>query len=166
MFTLQGLITIRTSTIKHNLMRCHMNTKQMKESAKNVVLAGLGVVSIAQKEATKAYDKASKEATKEYDNAAKKANKFYGTLLKEGKSLEKKSKKSVDQLTNKAESKFNNIKSIANKRFNKIENVFETKVESALHKLDIPTTDDLKGLSKRVDTLIKEIKKIDAKKAA
>jgi len=132
-----------------------MNTKQMKESARNAVLASLGVVSIAQKEATKVYGKASKEA-----------NKFYSTLLKEGKSLEKKSKKSVDQLTNKAESKFNNIKNIASKRFNKIESVFESKVESALNKLDIPTVDDLKGLSKRVETLINEIKKIDTKKAA
>jgi poly(hydroxyalkanoate) granule-associated protein len=143
-----------------------MNTKQMKESAKNAVLAGLGVVSIAQKEATKAYDKATKEATKTYDKASKEANKFYNTLLKEGKSLEKKSKKSVDQLTNKAEGKLNNFKSIATKQFNKLESVFETKVERALHKLDIPTTDDVKGLSKRVDTLIKEIKKIDTKKAA
>jgi len=132
-----------------------MNTKQIKESAKNVVLASLGVVSIAQKEATKVYSNVSKEA-----------NKFYGTLLKEGQSLEKKSKKSVDKLTNKAEGKFNNIKNMATKQFNKIENVFESKVETALNKLDIPTVDDLKGLSTRVETLIKEIKKIDTKKAA
>lgn len=132
-----------------------MNTKQIKESAKNAVLAGLGVVSIAQKEATKAYDKASKEA-----------NEFYGKLLKEGKSFEKKSKKSVDKMTDKAETKYNKVKNIATKQFTKIENVFETKVESALNKLDIPTSDDLKGLSKKVDTLIKEIKKIDTKKAA
>lgn len=131
-----------------------MNTKQVKESAKNVVLAGLGVFSIAQKEATKVYDKASKEA-----------NKFYDTLVKEGKTLEKKSKKSVDEITNKAESKFINIKNAATKQFSKIENVFETKVESALNKLDIPTADDLKGLSKRVDTLIKEIKKVEKKAA-
>jgi poly(hydroxyalkanoate) granule-associated protein len=131
-----------------------MNTKQVKESAKNVVLAGLGVVSIAQKEATKVYDKASKEA-----------NKFYDTLVKEGKTLEKKSKKSVDEITNKAEGKFKNIKNAATKQFSKIENVFETKVESALNKLDIPTADDLKGLSKRVDTLIKEIKKVEKKAA-
>ncbi len=143
-----------------------MNTKQIKESAKNVVLAGLGVVSIAQKEATKAYDKASKEATKAYNKASKETNKFYSTLLKEGQSLEKKSKKSVNELTNKAEGKFNNIKSIATKQFNKIENVFESKVETALNKLDIPTVEDLKGLSTRVETLIKEIKKIDTKKAA
>ena len=136
-------------------MRCHMNTNQVKESVKNVVLAGLGVVSIAQKEATKVYGKVSKDA-----------NELYGTLLKEGKSLEKKSKKSVDQLTNKAEGKYKNFKNIATKQFNKFENVFETKVESALTKLDIPTADDLKGLTKRVDTLIKEIKKIDTKKAA
>ncbi len=131
-----------------------MNTKQIKETARNAVLAGLGVVSIAQKEATKAYDQ-----------AAKKTNKFYDTLVKEGKSLEKKSKKSVDQLTDKAEGKFNNIKNIASKQFSKIENVFETKVESALTKLDIPTVDDLKGLSTRVETLIKEIKKIEKKAA-
>ena len=69
-------------------------------------------------------------------------------------------------MTDKAEGKLNNFKSIASKRFNKLESVFESKVERALHKLDIPTTDDVKGLSKRVDTLIKEIKKIDTKKAA
>ena len=55
-----------------------MNTKQIKESARNAMLAGLGVVSMTQKEAAKAYDKASKEA-----------NKFYDSLLKEGKSFEK-----------------------------------------------------------------------------
>lgn len=131
-----------------------MNTNQIKETAKNAVLAGLGVVSIAQKEATKVYGE-----------AAKKTNKFYDTLIKEGKSLEKKSKKSVDQLTDKAEGKFNNIKNIATKQFSKIENVFETKVESALSKLDIPTVDDLKGLSTRVETLIKEIKKVEKKAA-
>ncbi len=131
-----------------------MNTKQVKESVRNAVLASLGVVSIAQKEASKVYG-----------NVAKEANKFYGTLLKEGQSLEKKSKKSVDQLTSKAEGKFNNIKNIATKQFAKIENVFESKVEGALTKLDIPTVDDLKGLSTRVETLIKEIKKIEKKAA-
>ena len=131
-----------------------MNTKQVKESVKNAVLASLGVVSIAQKEATKVYGSVSKEA-----------NKFYSTLLKEGQSLEKKSKKSVNQFTTQAEGKFNNFKNIATKQFNKIENVFETKVESALNKLDIPTVDDLKGLSTRVETLIKEIKKIEKKAA-
>lgn len=131
-----------------------MNTNQIKENVKNAVLAGLGVVSIAQKEATKVYGKVSKDA-----------NKFYGTLVKEGQSLEKKSKKSVDQLTAKAEGKYNNIKSMATKQFSKFENVFENKVESALHKLDIPTVEDLQGLSARVETLIKEIKKIDKKAA-
>jgi poly(hydroxyalkanoate) granule-associated protein len=131
-----------------------MNTKQVKDSVRNAVLAGLGVVSIAQKEAAKVYEKASKEA-----------NKFYGTLLKEGQSLEKKSKKSVNELTNKAEGKFKNFKQLATKQFSKIENVFETRVETALTKLDIPTADDLNGLTKRVDTLIKEIKKIEKKAA-
>lgn len=131
-----------------------MNTKQVKESVKNAVLAGLGVVSIAQKEAAKVYG-----------NIQKEANKLYGNLVKEGQSLEKKSKKSVDELTKKTEGKLNNFKSLATKQFNKIETVFEGKVESALNKLDIPTAEDLKGLSKRVDTLIKEIKKIEKKAA-
>lgn len=131
-----------------------MNTKQIREAAKNAILAGLGVVSIAQKEASKVYDQATK-----------KTNQFYDTLVKEGKSLEKKSKKSVDKLADQAEGKFKNLKNMATKQFSKIEDVFETKVESALTKLDIPTVDDLKGLSKRVDTLIKEIKKVEKKAA-
>ncbi len=124
-------------------MRCHMNVNEIKNSAKNVVFAGLGVVSIAQKEATK----------------------IYGNLVKEGQKFEKETVKSVKKVTDEAEGKVKSIKSMASKQFNKIENLFEGKIESVLGKLDIPSTDDIKNLGERVEKLIKEIEK-SAKKAA
>lgn len=120
-----------------------MNVNEIKNSAKNVVFAGLGVVSIAQKEATKIYD----------------------NLVKEGQKFEKETVKSVKKVTDEAEDKVKGIKSMASKQFNKIENMFEGKIESVLGKLDIPSTDDIKNLGERVEKLIKEIEK-SAKKAA
>ena len=120
-----------------------MKTENIKQSVKNAFLASLGVVSVAQKEANKVYDK----------------------LIKEGQNFEKKSKKSVKEITGKAEKQMTGWKNIGKKQFNKVENMFEKKVESVLGKLDIPTTTDISELSKRLETLIKEIKKVEKKAA-
>jgi poly(hydroxyalkanoate) granule-associated protein len=117
---------------------------EIKNTINNLWLAGLGVASLAQKESYKVYD----------------------SLIKEGKTLESKSKKTVKEVSNKAEKRFNSIRKIADKQFNKVENLFETRIESVLKKLDIPTVKDIKGLSSKVDTLVKEIKNIDTKKVA
>ncbi len=120
-----------------------MKTNELTKSVKNVFLAGLGVVSLTQKE----------------------ANKVYSNLIKEGQSFEKQTKKSVTKVTDQAEGKIKNIKSLATKQFNKVEGLFETKVENVLGKLDIPSVADIKDLGERVETLIEEIQK-SAKKAA
>lgn len=114
-----------------------MKAQNIKNSVKNVYLAGLGMVSLSQKE----------------------IEKLYVNLLKEGKSFEKKSKQSVNKLANKAESKYKGFRGLASKQYNKVENLFEAKVEVALSKFNIPSVDDLKDLGKRVDELIKEVKK-------
>ncbi|VAW34035.1 hypothetical protein MNBD_GAMMA01-1064 [hydrothermal vent metagenome] len=120
---------------------------EIKNSINNLWLAGLGVASYAQKET--------------YN--------VYASLIKEGKNLENKSRKTVKNVSGKAEKRFNNIRKVADKlytkQFNKVENLFETRIESVLKKLDIPTVKDIKGLSKKVDLLVKEIK-TTAKKAA
>ena len=120
-----------------------MKTDNVKQSVKNVFLAGLGAMSVAQKEAGKTFDK----------------------FIKEGKKFEKESKKSINKLTDTAESKFDKFKNMGKKQFNKVENIFEKKVESALGKLDIPTTNDIGELNKRLETLIKEVKKLEKKAA-
>ena len=117
---------------------------EIKNTINNVWLAGLGVASFAQKETYK----------------------VYGSLIKEGKTLEKKSKKTVKEVSNKAEKRFTSIRKIANKQYSKVENLFETRIESVLKKLDIPTIKDINGLSKKVDLLVKEVKNIDVKKVA
>lgn len=116
---------------------------EIKNTINNVWLAGLGVASLAQKETVKAYD----------------------SLIKEGKNLETMSKKTVKQVSTKAEKRFDSIRKVADKQFNKVENLFESRIETVLKKLDIPTVKDIAGLSKKVDLLVKEIK-TNAKKAA
>ena len=116
---------------------------EIKNAINNLWLAGLGVASYAQKETVKAYD----------------------TLIKEGKTLEKKSNKIVKDVSNNAEKRYTSIRKIADKQINKVENLFETRIEKVLKKLDIPTVKDIKGLSTKVDSLVKELKS-SAKKAA
>jgi len=116
---------------------------EIKNTINNLWLAGLGVASLAQKESVKAYD----------------------SLIKEGKTLEKKSKKISKEVSTKAEKRFNSIRKVADKQFNKVENLFETKIESVLKKLDIPSVKDINGLSKKVDSLVKEIKQSNTKAA-
>lgn len=125
-------------------------TNQVKESAKNIYLAGMGAVSMAQEEAVKLYTKGSKESQK-----------FYDQLIKEGKKFEKKSKKSVNETTEMAEKKVKSLKAYANEQVEKIERLFEARVENALHKLDIPTGEDMEKLSQKIDALTKEIKKLE-----
>jgi len=111
--------------------------KELKNSINNIWLAGLGVVSLAQKEAVKAYD----------------------ALLKEGKNLETKSKKTVKEVSGKAEKKLNTIRKVADKQFSKVENLFEIRIEKALKKFEIPSVKDIKALTSKVDTLVKELNK-------
>jgi poly(hydroxyalkanoate) granule-associated protein len=115
----------------------------IKNTVNNLWLAGLGVASMAQKESLKVYN----------------------SLIKEGKTLEKKSNKVLKDVTSKAEKRLNSIRQIADKQINKVENLFETRIESVLKKLDIPTVKDIKGLSSKVDSLVKEMKK-EVKKVA
>ncbi len=117
---------------------------EIKNTINNVWLAGLGIASLAQKESFK----------------------VYGSLIKEGKTFETKSKKTVKDVSNEAEKRFDKVRKIADKQFKKVENLFESRIENVLKKLDIPSVKDISGLSKKVDSLVKEIKKIDTKKVA
>jgi poly(hydroxyalkanoate) granule-associated protein len=113
---------------------------ELKNTINNVWLAGLGVASLAQKETVKVYD----------------------SLIKEGKTLEKKSKKTAKTVSTKAEKRISKVRTVATEQFNKVENLFETRIESVLKKLDIPSAKDINSLSKKVDSLVKEIKSTKA----
>ena len=64
----------------------------------------------------------------------------------------------------KLKKRFDNIRKVATKQIDKVENLFESRIETVLKKLDIPTVKDISTLSKKVDSLVKEIK--TTKKAA
>ena len=67
----------------------------------------------------------------------------------------------MSETTELAEKKVKSLKAYANEQVVKIEKLFEARVENALHKLDIPTGEDMDKLSKKIDALTKEIKKLE-----
>ncbi|MCF6317820.1 MAG: phasin family protein [Proteobacteria bacterium] len=140
-------------------------TKDIKKSINNFYLAGLGVASLAQKETFKAYDILIKEGK----NLETKSNKIVKKVSNKAESrlsnIRKIADKQFKKVSNKAEARFSNIRKIADKQFNRVENLFETRIEKTLKRLDIPTIKDIKGLSSKVDSLVKELK-ASAKKAA
>jgi len=142
-FALERVLIMQSLTKQTRILKENIMKNEIKNSINNIWLAGLGVASLAQKESVKAYD----------------------TLIKEGKNLETKSNKLVKEVSNKAEKRMDNIRKVADKQFNKVENLFETRIEKVLKKLDIPTLKDIKSLSTKVDSLVKEVK-TSAKKAA
>ncbi len=118
-------------------------SNEIKSTINNLWLAGLGVASLAQKETVKVYD----------------------SLIKEGKTFEKRTKKVTKEVTTKAEKRFNSIRKMADKQIDKVENLFESRIENVLKRLDVPSVKDIKTLSTKVETLVKEIK-TSAKKVA
>src|SRR5690554_6354537 len=116
-----------------------MNTNQVKEPAKNIYLACMGAMSMAQKEAVKVYEKGSKESQK-----------MFKDLIKEGKNSQKQSNTTVEETTSSAEKKANRLKAYTNELMEKVDRVFEARVENALQKLDIPTDNDMDKLSKKI----------------
>ncbi len=103
-------------------------TEVMKDSSRQVWLAGLG-----------AYEKAQKEGSKLFDS-----------LVKQGEELETRTKKT-------AEDKTKEVKRKATKGWDKLEKVFEERVERALNRLGAPSRKDIQKLTRRVDELNESI---------
>lgn len=104
---------------------------QIRDSANNIWLAGLGAFVKAQKE----------------------GGKVFNALVKEGETVQKHAKKA-------ASSKISEINVRAGTTWDKLEQVFEDRVARALHGLSVPTKQDIDKLSKRVATLTTVVEKL------
>lgn len=127
--------------------------ERIKASANQIWLAGLGAFSTAQKEGTKIFD----------------------SLVEEGRTVQAQTMKAAGAAI--GDFKSNVSKSLEQVSWDQLENVFEDRVERALHALNVPTKKDLDLLSKRVadltavtgklsDTLAKKPAAPGAKRAA
>jgi len=97
---------------------------QIRGSANQIWLAGLGAFAGAQKEGGKLFD----------------------ALVKQGEVIQSRATKAADQTI--AE-----VKATASKSWDKVEKVFEDGVARALHTLNVPTKKEFDRLSRRVGEL-------------
>lgn len=103
----------------------------IRDSASQIWLAGLGAFTKAQEEGSKMFD----------------------ALVKEGEAVQSRIKKATNERMADARSK-------ATGTWDKLEEVFESRVERALHSLNVPTKKDIDSLSKRVSELTAVTRKL------
>ena len=114
-------------------------TDSMKESAQQIWLAGLGAFSKAQQEGGKAFE----------------------TLVKNGIDLQRKTQETAEAKLNEATQKMSGMASVINEKatgqWDKLETIFEDRVAKALHKMGVPSAEQLKVLMARIEALEKEL---------
>ena len=120
----------------------------VKGSAKHIWQAGLGALTRAQAEGTKAVE----------------------SLVKESMSIQRKTaaaaEEKISEATNKMSTLATDISSKANGQWDKLENIFEERVAKALNKLGVPSAKDVNALIARIDDLNKAVQKMSVKTPA
>lgn len=112
----------------------HLSEK-IKESARQIWLAGLG-----------AYNKAEEDTGKIFDK-----------LVKEGEELESATRGAVEKRFKAVEGRVEDVRGKASNTFGKLESVFDERVFGALERLGIPNKKTVETLTQRIEELEKEI---------
>ena len=117
----------------------------VRDSAQQIWQAGLGALSKAQAEGTKAIE----------------------ALVKEGTTLQRKTQAAAEEKISEATNKMSNmatdITSKATGQWDKLESIFEDRVAKALNKLGVPSAKDINALVARIDELNKSVQQLSAK---
>ncbi len=112
---------------------------EIKESAHQIWLAGLGALAVAEDEGSK----------------------LFKNLVKKGEGFEKRSKKQLKKVTEKVEGQVGTARDQAESALGKLGKSFDEKVAEALQRLGVPSRMEIQKLTKRVEQLTK---KVDAAK--
>jgi poly(hydroxyalkanoate) granule-associated protein len=115
---------------------------QVKDSAQQIWLAGMGAFSRAQAEGTKMFE----------------------TLVKEGATLQKKTQSAaeekISEVTGKMSSMAGDVQSKAGQHWDKLEGIFEERTAKALKKLGVPSAKDVDSMMARIDELSAKVAKM------
>jgi len=124
---------------------------QVKESAQQIWLAGMGAFAKTQAEGKQVFD----------------------ALVKEGATLQKKTQSAAEEkfgeVTSKMTSMADDVTAKAGQHWDKLESIFEERTAKALKKLGVPSSKDVQALKDRIDALTAQLatrSKGAAKKAA
>lgn len=116
-------------------------SKALGDSAQQVWLAGVGAFGRAQAEGSKLFDALAKEG----GNLEQTARRFAGGR--------------ADRVRDAVETRVGAARERATDTWDRLEKVFEDRVQQALVKLGVPGREDLRDLSRRVDTLTGELRR-------
>ncbi len=120
------------------------NTKDdLKDSVHRIWLAGLGALSAAEEEGSKLFSK----------------------LVDRGRDVESKGKVEVDKVNEKVRSGVDKAKAKAESAFENWGEKFDEKLTSALHRLGVPTRDEIHNLTKRVEDLNSKVEHLKPRTA-
>lgn len=103
----------------------------IRESANRIWLAGLGAFAKTQEE----------------------SEKIFQSMVKEGEKIEKRAKETASARVEEAKGKVIEFRGKANEQFDRLEELFQERVAQVLHRLGVPTQDDIQELTKRVEAL-------------
>lgn len=110
---------------------------QAKESARNVWLAGVGALAMAEDEGGKLFDQ----------------------LVKRGTAFEARNRKRLTAMVDNVKDLRGDVSNV----FGKVVSPVNTAVEKAMHKMGVPTRKEIATLTKRVEELTKAVEKSKAK---
>ena len=103
------------------------NSKEIRDSAHKIWLAGLGALTSAEEEGTKLFNK----------------------LVEKGESFESRGRKQIAKVQKKVESAVDQAES----SWGKLGDAFDDRVASAINRLGVPSRDEIVKLTKRVEEL-------------
>lgn len=116
----------------------------MKDSAQQILQAGLGAFAKAQVEGARALE----------------------TLVKDSATIQRKTKAAAGEKLSEATTRMthmaNDISKQASGQWDKLENIFEERVAKALNKLGVPSAKDVTALIERIDALNKAVQALAA----
>ena len=110
------------------------------DSAHKVWLAGLGAVSVAEQ----------------------KGGEFFQELIDKGQKLESRSKQEME----KAKGTMSGVKTVAESYWETFGRTLDDKMTSVIHRIGVPTKDEIETLTKKVEDLTASIDKLRVKGAA
>lgn len=111
---------------------------KIKDSARQIWLAGLG-----------AYTKAEEDA-----------GKFFDRLVQEGEQLESKTRGVVGKQIRTVEDRVGEVRERATGTWDKLEHLFDQRVSGALRRLGIHRREDIEALEQRIEALESELSRL------
>ena len=121
---------------------------QVKDSAQQIWLAGMGAFSRAQAEGTKVFE----------------------ALVKDGAALQKKTQSDVEEkvgaVAGKMTSMASDVQAKAGQHWDKLESIFEDRTAKALSRLGVPSAKDVAALTAKLDELSAKVAKLSKAPAA